>query len=164
MEPKKSVPRPFTPSKRAAKAARVFPEAAPTVTAAVDRPARPFQPPARAPAVGAGPVNASTGGGTATVTVAANGQPKRGSRQTLPKAAPEPPPPTAMGPVTSATTGNVGVVRVEVRAVAGETRNPPNATRFRFPPPRAAPLAPPDPAAVKTLAAAALRAAAGTTQ
>ena len=162
MEPKKSEPRPFTPSKRAAKAARVFPKAAPTVTAAVDRPARPFQPPARVAAVGAGPVSSSVGSGMATVTVQANGQPLKGARQKLPKAAPEPPPPVAMGPVTSGAAGNVGVVRVEVRAVAGEKKDPPNATRFRFPPPRAPALAPPDPAAVKTLAAAASRAAAGT--
>jgi len=69
-------------------------------------------------------------------------------KRTLPKAVPAPPPPSAPGPLTA-------TVRVEVRGVPGEEVEPPNATRWRFPPPAPEVV---DAAISKLLGAAASRA------
>jgi hypothetical protein len=162
---------PFKSKKRAPKAPpRVWPKAKRTITAALDRPAQPFKRAAPAPAGAPGAVKAG-GVSTAAVAVSQSAGPPKGSyAPTLRVRAAEPKPEPARGPVVASTPSNASKVKVSVRSAppGSETRDPPNAPIWRFPPPRAAALPPPAPAlpppAARRLAGAIARARAAAPQ
>jgi len=161
-----STPRPFTPKSKPGTgkpAPRVFPPAPPAAAAAVDRPARAFQPKTAVAAVGAGAVSSAMGVASG-VHVKATAKPQAPYSRTNPTKKPAPPPVVAGGAVRTAEP-KTGAVRVRVRQLAvatpeGPHTHAPNATRWRFPPPPARPAVPPDPAVVAALGRAALAAAA----